>query len=92
MAEDCILIHDAFPKAAHHALVLPRDPSLRDMRSLNRAHIPLLMHMKVGGPFPDPSLPDEEDMAASMLRHLPPHQGKQVLCSRRANALSHLES
>lgn len=48
--EECILIHDAFPKAAHHALVLPVDTSLHDMHSLNRAHIPLLTHMKVGDP------------------------------------------
>ena len=56
VSEDCILIHDAFPKAAHHALVLPRDPSLHDVRSLNRAHIPLLKHMKVGDNL-EPSLP-----------------------------------
>ena len=47
MSEECILIHDAFPKAAHHALVLPREPTLHDVRSLNRAHIPLLTRMKV---------------------------------------------
>ena len=46
--EVCILIHDGFPKAAHHALVMPRDPALYDMRSLTRLHIPLLQHMKVG--------------------------------------------
>ncbi|CAL5220154.1 g2117 [Coccomyxa viridis] len=47
VSEECILIHDAFPKAAHHALVLPREPTLHDVRSLNRAHIPLLTRMKV---------------------------------------------
>ncbi len=46
----CILIHDGFPKAAHHTLVMPRDPALSDMRSLTRLHIPLLQHMKVGLP------------------------------------------
>lgn len=51
VSEDCILIHDAFPKAANHALVLPRDPSLHDIRNLKKAHIPLLMHMKVRPPL-----------------------------------------
>lgn len=54
VTRECILIHDAFPKAAHHALVLPRDPSLHDMLSLTREHIPLLMQMKVGPPVRSP--------------------------------------
>ena len=48
LAEDCILITDKFPKAAHHALVLPRDATLHDVCSLTRMHIPLLTSMKVG--------------------------------------------
>ena len=48
--ELCILIHDGFPKAAHHALVMARDPALHDMRSLTGLHIPLLQHMKVALP------------------------------------------
>ena len=50
ITQECILIHDGFPKAAYHALVLPREFPLQDMCSLTRKHIPLLMQMKVGAP------------------------------------------
>lgn len=42
----CVLIHDAFPKAQHHALVLPREAGLHDVTSLTRDHLPLLAHMQ----------------------------------------------
>jgi hypothetical protein len=49
----CVLIHDAFPKAQHHALVLPREAGLHDVTSLTRGHLPLLAHMqaRVGRPL-----------------------------------------
>lgn len=47
LAEECLLIHDGFPKAEYHALVMPRDPSLHDLRSLSGAYMPLLKCMKV---------------------------------------------
>ena len=47
LAKDCLLIHDAYAKAEHHALVLPMDPSLHDLHSLSREHLPLLRSMKV---------------------------------------------
>ena len=47
LAKDCLLIHDAYAKAEHHALVLPRDPSFHDLHSLSREHLPLLRSMKV---------------------------------------------
>lgn len=52
----CVLIHDAFPKARHHALVLPREPGLQDVTSLTRAHLPLLDRMEVCPNF-SPSKP-----------------------------------
>ncbi len=48
LGKDCLLIHDAYAKAEHHALVLPLDPSLHDLHSLSREHLPLLRSMKVG--------------------------------------------
>ena len=42
----CVLINDAYPKARHHALVMPRDPGLRDVTSLTRVHLPLLDRME----------------------------------------------
>ena len=47
LTRDCLLIPDAYAKAEHHALVLPRDPSLNDLHSLSKEHIPLLRSMKV---------------------------------------------
>lgn len=47
MAERCVLIHDGFPKARNHALVMPRNPDLNDITSLTAEHVPLLDHMKV---------------------------------------------
>ena len=45
--EQCVLIHDAFPKARHHALVLPRCADLHDATSLRAEHVALLNHMEV---------------------------------------------
>ena len=47
LAKDCLLIHDAYAKAEHHALILPTDPLLHDLHSLSREHLPLLRSMKV---------------------------------------------
>ena len=47
LAKDCLLIHDAYAKAEHHALVLPTDPTLHDLHSLSREQLPLLRSMKV---------------------------------------------
>lgn len=45
--EQCVLVLDKFPKARHHALVLPRDPDLHDITSLTAEHVALLDHMEV---------------------------------------------
>ena len=47
----CVLIHDAFPKARRHALVMPRDPGRHDVTSLTRAHLPLLDRMEARACF-----------------------------------------
>lgn len=39
-----VIIKDAYPKAKHHFLVLPRD-SISSLRALNSSHISLLQHM-----------------------------------------------
>lgn len=44
--EHCVLIHDAYPKARRHALVIARDPALDRPEDLTSEHIPLLQHMQ----------------------------------------------
>ncbi|BDA45631.1 probable aprataxin at C-terminar half [Coccomyxa sp. Obi] len=44
--EQCVLVLDKFPKARHHALVMPRDPDLHDLTSLTAEHVALLNHME----------------------------------------------
>ena len=39
-----VIIRDAYPKAKHHFLVLPKD-NIPSLRALNASHIPLLQHM-----------------------------------------------
>lgn len=45
--EQCVLMLDKFPKARHHALVLPRCARLQDLTSLTAEDVPLLDHMEV---------------------------------------------
>lgn len=45
--EQCVLILDKFPKARHHALVMPRRPDLHDISNLTAEHVALLDHMEV---------------------------------------------
>lgn len=45
--QDCVLIHDAFPKACHHALVIARQPGLTGPADLTSEHLPLLRSMQV---------------------------------------------
>lgn len=43
--EHCVIINDAFPKATHHVLVVPRDVRIISIEHLDSSHIPLLKHM-----------------------------------------------
>ena len=42
--DNVVIIKDAYPKAKHHFLVLPRD-SISSLRALNSSHVSLLQHM-----------------------------------------------
>ncbi|CAL8470785.1 g10327 [Coccomyxa elongata] len=44
--EQCVLVLDKFPKARHHALVMPRCTNLHDISSLTAEHVALLDHME----------------------------------------------
>ena len=46
--EQTVIIRDAYPKARHHYLVLPKD-NISNLRALNVAHIPLLQKMLDSG-------------------------------------------
>ena len=42
-----VLIHDLYPKAMRHALVIARDAALQGLTDLSQEHLPLLEHMQV---------------------------------------------
>lgn len=44
----CVMIKDAYPKACHHYLVLPRS-EISSLKSLNRTHVSLLENMLTVG-------------------------------------------
>lgn len=44
---DCVVIHDAYPKAQHHGLVIARQPGLIGPSDLTPEHLPLLQTMQV---------------------------------------------
>ena len=46
--DQCVLIHDLYPKARRHALLMARDPTLDGPEQLTALHIPLLEHMQAG--------------------------------------------
>ena len=46
--EQTVIIRDAYPKARHHYLVLPRE-DIPSLRALNSAHLPLLEKMLANG-------------------------------------------
>jgi Scavenger mRNA decapping enzyme C-term binding len=41
-----LVMHDAYPKARHHILVIALDPGLLDISCLRSCHVPLLQHMR----------------------------------------------
>lgn len=45
----CVLIHDKYPKARIHGLVIARDPALQAATDLRPQHLPLLLHMRAAG-------------------------------------------
>ncbi len=46
--DKCVVIKDAYPKARHHYLVLPKE-NISSLRILNRSHVSLLKHMLMVG-------------------------------------------
>ena len=45
--QDWVIIHDKFPKARLHSLVIARDPKLQGPDDLRKEHLPLLNAMQV---------------------------------------------
>lgn len=46
--DQCVMIHDLYPKARYHALVVARDTQLEGPSNLTKEHTSLLQHMQVG--------------------------------------------
>ena len=46
MDEQCLLMHDKYPKARRHALVIARTAGLDGPSQLGQEHLPLLRHMQ----------------------------------------------